>query len=282
MIKKFFIRLICCVALAVGYQPLALSDYVFTSPPRENKDESIAMYKPVTDFLTKATGEKFVYRVSDTWPEYSIAMKNQEYDVVFDGAHFVSWRIKYIDHEILAKLPELLIWRVVSLKESAEIKTLDDLIGKKLCAPKSPNFGYLIIMSHYTNPDREPTQVVTKSWKDGYDGVIKGDCEAAVMPKANHLMYDPDLSKTKALYTHLPYPNQAITAGPRLSSALKAKLRNAILSDEGQAAMSMVRDRFSPGAFLVGAENEEYEGISMVLKRAENFGVPGKLIAKQP
>ena len=273
MNKKCFFRFISGLVLAVGYHPLVLADYILSAPPRETKEDSIAIYQPVANYFTKVTGEKFVFRNADNWSEYTIAMKNQEFDVVFDGAHFVSWRIKYINHEILAKLPELLIWRVVAAKGNVALKSLDDLIGKKLCAPKTPNFGYLIIMSHYTDPQREPVQVITKSWKDGYDGVIKGDCEAAVMPKTNHLMYDLDLYKTKALYTHLPYPNQAFTAGPKLSAALKQKLRNAILSDEGQAAMSLLRERFSPGVYLVSAENEEYEGISMVLKRAENFGV---------
>jgi ABC-type phosphate/phosphonate transport system substrate-binding protein len=282
MKSKYISRFIYFIMLAGAYQPVALSDYVFTAPPRESKEESIEIYQPVADFFTKAIGEKFVFRNQDSWSEYTIAMKNQEYDVAFDGAHFVSWRIKYINHEILAKLPDLLIWRLVALKGSTGINTLDDMIGKKLCAPKSPNFGYLIMMSHYTNPEREPVQVVTKSWKDGYDGVIKGDCDAAVMPKANHLKFDPDLAKTKAVYTHLPYPNQAFTAGPKLSSTLKLKLRNAILSDDGQAAMSLLRERFSPGTFLVSAENEEYEGISLVLKRAENFGAAVHASAKKP
>ena len=282
MKSKYISRFIYFIMLAGAYQPVALSDYVFTAPPRESKAESIEIYQPVADFFTKATGEKFIFRNPDSWSDYTVAMKNQEYDVAFDGAHFVSWRIKYINHEILAKLPDLLIWRLVALKGSADINTLDDMIGKKMCAPKTPNFGYLIMMSHYTNPEREPVQVVTKSWKDGYDGVIKGDCVAAVMPKANHLKFDPDLAKTKAVYTHLPYPNQAFTAGPKLSSTLKLKLRNAILSDDGQAAMSLLRERFSPGTFLASAENEEYEGISLVLKRAENFGAAVQASAKKP
>lgn len=270
-------RLFYFLLLAGVYQPVALSDYVFTAPPRETREEAAAIYLPIVDFLTRATGEKFIYHNPANWSDYTIAMKNQEYDLAFDGAHFVSWRIKYLNHDIIAKLPELLIWRVVARNDNKSINTLDDLIGKKLCAPRSPNFGYLIIMSHYPDPDREPAQVITKSWKDGYDGVIKGDCDAAVMPKTNHLKFDPDLVNSKAVYTHLPYPNQGITAGPRLSPELKQKVRNALLSDEGQAAMSKLRERFSPGAFVVSAENEEYEGISMVLKRAENFGSPAQL-----
>jgi ABC-type phosphate/phosphonate transport system substrate-binding protein len=136
-------------------------------------------------------------------------------------------------------------------------------------------------MSHYTDPAREPVQVVTKSWKDGFDGVVKGDCEAAVLPKTNHLKFDPDMSKAKAVYTHLPYPNQAFTAGPKLSLALKNKVRDAILSEEGQQAMTLLRDRFAPGSNLVAADNEEYEGIYLVLKRAEGFGATMQLSSRR-
>ena len=281
MKDRYIYKLVYSLVLAVGYQSQAWSDYVFTAPPRETKEESQMVYQPVADFLTKATGEKFVFRNPDNWSDYTIAMKNKEYDLAFDGAHFVSWRIKYLNHDVIAKLPELLTWRVISRSDNVAISTFEDMIGKKFCAPKSPNFGYLIMMSHYTNPDREPIQVVTKSWKDGYDGVINGDCDATILPKTNHLKFDPNLQKTKAVYTHLPYPNQGFTAGPRMSTALKQKVRNALLSDDGQAACALLLERFSPGNFLVGADNEEYEGISMVLKRAENFGAAEVISAKK-
>lgn len=281
MKNRIISGLMMSVMLAGACPTLALADYVFTAPPRESKEESLEIYQPVADYLTRATGEKFVFRNPDSWTDYTTRMKNKEYDLAFDGAHFVSWRIKYINHDIIAKLPDLLIWRVIARSDNTSANNLDDLIGKKMCAPKSPNFGYLIMMSHYTNPDKEPVQVVTKSWKDGFDGVMKGDCDVAVLPKTNHLKFDPALAKTKAVYTHLPYPNQAFTAGPRISPALKTKIRNAMLSPEGQTAMSMLRDRFAPGAYLVSADNEEYEGISLVLKRAENFGSNTQLTAKR-
>lgn len=281
MKNRMISGLIVCMLFAGVYPVTALADYVLTAPPRESKEESLEIYQPVADYLSKVTGEKFVYRNPDSWDDYTSRMKKQEYDLAFDGPHFVSWRIKYINHEIIAKLPDLLIWRVIARNDATTIKTLDDLAGKKMCAPKSPNFGYLIMMSHYPNPDKEPVQVVTKSWKDGFDGVMKGDCDVAVLPKTNHQKFDPTLSKTKAVYTHLPYPNQAFTAGPRISPALKTKIRNAMLSGEGQAAMSLLRDRFAPGAYLAAADNEEYDGISLVLKRAEGFGLPVQLSANQ-
>ncbi|TNF37346.1 MAG: hypothetical protein EP315_02775 [Gammaproteobacteria bacterium] len=251
----------------------ALADFVFTSPPRESEEKGNETYLPIANFLSNATGEKFVYQYPGTWTDYTRAMKNQEYDLVFDGPHFVSWRIKFINHEAVAKLPQLHIWRIIVRADNSDVSSLDDLVGRKVCAPGAPNFGTLTMMSHYPNPDREPIQVVTKSWKDGFDAVVRGDCDATVLPKTNHKKFDPEFKNTKAIHTHLPYPNQAFTAGPRLTPAMKNKVRNALLSDEGQQALSRLRDRFTQGAYLVSAENEEYDGISMVLKRAGNFNL---------
>lgn len=261
------------ITLCLLYPVSALSEYTFTAPPRESKQRGTEIYKPIADYLTEVTGEKFTYTHPGNWAEYSRAMKNREYDVAFDGPHFVSWRIKNIDHDAIAKLPQLHIWRVIVRSDDSNIKTLDDLAGKKVCAPKSPNFGMLTMMSHYPNPDKEPIHIITKGWKDGYDGVLKGKCVAAVLPKTNHKKFDPELSNTIAIHTHLPYPNQAFTAGPNLSPELKEKIIDGLLSDDGQQALLKLRERFTRGEKLVSVENEEYEGISMVLKRAGNFHV---------
>ncbi|MCW8935266.1 MAG: phosphate/phosphite/phosphonate ABC transporter substrate-binding protein [Gammaproteobacteria bacterium] len=270
MLKMNFKRI--SVLLLVLIYPLeALSDYLFTAPPRESPERGAEIYKPIADFLTKSTGERFIYKQPSSWAEYSQAMQNKEYDLVFDGPHFVSWRIEYIQHDVLAKLPQLHIWRVIVRADAPGINNLDDLVGKKVCAPKSPNFGMLTMMSHYTNPEKEPIHIITKGWKGAFNAVVEGKCVAAVIPKTNHRKFDPDLKKTKALHTHLPYPNQAFTAGAGITPNLKSKIAKELLSPEGQSALSHLRDRFTRGALLVSADNEEYEGISMVLKRADNF-----------
>lgn len=264
------------LTLFLLYPVSALSDYTFTAPPRESQQRAFEIYNPIAEYLTIATGEKFIYKYPGNWAEYGRGMQNNEYDLAFDGPHFVSWRIKNIDHDAVAKLPQLHIWRVIVRSDSADIQTLDDLVGKKVCAPKSPNFGMLTMMSHYSNPDREPIHVITKGWKDGYNAVVKGKCVATVLPKTNHKKFDPELSNTRAIHTHLPYPNQAFTAGPGLTPEMKAKISDTLLSEDGQIAMLNLRERFTRGDKLVSVDNEEYEGISMVLKRAGNFLVTEK------
>lgn len=259
------------LVLIICYPINALSEYLFSAPPRENVDRGIDIYKPIADFLSKETGERFTYKHPKDWTNYSREMQRSNYDMVFDGPHFVSWRLHNIDHDVVAKLPQLLIWRVITRSEKDDIQTMNDLIGRTVCAPKSPNFGMLSMMSHFTNPEKEPVHVVTKGWKDGYNGVVQGKCEAAVLPITNHKKFDPKQEETKVIHTHLPYPNQAFTLGPNLSPSLKSKVAKLLLSEEGQQSLLKLRNRFSAGEKLVNAENEEYEGVSMMLKRAENF-----------
>ncbi|MCW9012432.1 MAG: phosphate/phosphite/phosphonate ABC transporter substrate-binding protein [Gammaproteobacteria bacterium] len=257
--------------ILLAYPVTVLSDYIFTAPPRESMERGIEIYKPIADYLTRTTGEKFTYRHPQNWSDYSKGMQNHEFDMAFDGPHFVSWRIKNINHDTIAKLPQLHIWRVIARRDNDQVNSVDDLVGRKVCAPKSPNFGMLTMMSHFSNPDKQPVHIVTKGWKDGFNGVVLEKCEAAVLPKTNHRKFDPQLSETKAIHTHLPYPNQAFTLGPRITPDIKMKIQKNLLSEDGQVALSKLRDRFTRGAKLVSAENEEYEGISMVLKRAGNF-----------
>ena len=277
---KNIINTATLLVMSMAYSSIASADYLFTAPPRESVERGIEIYKPIADFLSKKTGETFIYRHPGDWTEYSRGMQNNEYDLAFDGPHFVSWRIKHISHDVMIKLPQLHIWRVVARSDNSRISTVEDLVDKKVCAPKSPNFGMLTMMSHFSNPDRQPIHVITKGWKDGFDGVVQGKCEATVLPKTNHRKFDPKLTKSKAVHTHLPYPNQAMTAGPKLSAALKERVRTALISEEGQEALSKLRERFTRGAHVVSAVNEEYEGISLVLKRANNFLSAKKEVAQ--
>lgn len=259
------------VILFLLHPAYSLADYTFTAPPRESRERAIEIYNPIAQYLTIVTGEIFIYKYPNNWAEYSEGIRNNDYDLAFDGPHFVSWRIKNTNHDAIAKLPQLHIWRVIVKSDNNDIQKLDDLVGKRICAPKSPNFGMLTMMSHFPNPDREPIHIITKGWKDGYNAVVQGKCDAAVLPKTNHKKFDTELSNTRAIHTHLPYPNQAFTAGPNLTPELKEKVIESLLSDDGQMALLNLRERFTGGEKLVSVDNEEYEGISMVLKRAGNF-----------
>ena len=265
--------LIALVGLGVGYVGAAQADFVFSAPPRETQKKGEYFYQPIAEFLTKATGETFVYEYPVSWPTYAKKMKTNHYDLIFDGPHFVSWRIENIQHKALVKLPQQHIWTVIAAKDNIQVNELKDLEARRVCGPASPNFGTLTLFTHFTNPVREPVHTITKGWRNGYDAVLDGKCQAAVLPKTNHEVYDPAKQFTKVIHVHDAFPNQGFTAGPGMSPQLKQKVKAALLSAEGQQAMSRLRDRFTKGKELVAAEDSEFDGVNVVLDRAIGFGI---------
>jgi len=257
--------------LSVLLPQTVLSAYVFTAPPRETTEKGYEVYKPIADFLTKATGQQFVYKQQNTWAEYVKDMRDEKYDLVFDGPHFVDWRIHNIEHHTLVKIPHLLQWRVIARKNDASITKIEDLVGKKTCAPGSPNFGMLNLFNHFKDTNKQPIHVQVKGWNNVYEGVRSGECVAGVLPKKNHQIYDKDELHTKSIHTHLPYPNQAITASNRISNELRKKIRFALLSEEGHKALEKLRKRYTGGTKLVSADDEEYDSIHSLLIKAKSF-----------
>lgn len=251
--------------------PVNVQAYVFTAPPRETAEMGSKVYQPIADFLSQATGEQFIYRQQTNWPEYVRDMRAGKYDLVFDGPHFVDWRIHNLKHHTIAKIPHLLQWRIIARTGDSTIKTLDDMVGKKACAPGSPNFGMLNMFSHFNDPAKQPIHVEVKGWSQVYEGVKNGTCDVGVLPKKNHQIYDPDKKYTKAVHTHLPYPNQAFTASESIPELVREEIRKALLSEDGQKAMIKLRERYTGGTVLVSAEDEEYDSIYSLLLKAKSF-----------
>ena len=247
------------------------AEYVFAAPPRESLEKGNKVYKPISDFLTQVTGEKFIYFHPETWTEYSEKMHAEKFDLVFDGPHFVDWRVKNIGHNVILKLPKIGRWALIARRDDATIRSISDMVGKKACAPGSPNFGMLNMMSHFPDPEKQPVHVKVKGWNNVFNGVKNGKCDVGVLPNTNHNVFDKNKEFTKAIHKHLPYPNQGITHGPRISYVLAEKIKEALLSNDGQAALMKLRKRYTAGKKLTSAENEEYDGVSIVLKRANNF-----------
>ncbi|VAW65145.1 hypothetical protein MNBD_GAMMA10-2626 [hydrothermal vent metagenome] len=272
--KIFKIRTIF-VFLLMFVPQIVLGAYVFTAPPRETSKTGHRVYESIARFLTRSTGYLFEYRQQDTWKGYVKGMRDEQYDLVFDGPHFVDWRIKNIGHRALVKIPHLLQWRVITRRDNATVSKLQDLQGRKVCAPGSPNFGMLNLFNHFKDPDKQPIHVKVKGWNNVYDSVKNGDCVAGVLPKKNHMMYDNVGAYTRAIHTHLPYPNQAFTVSKRISQGLGDEIRRALLSEDGQKALENLRQRYTGGAKLVAAVDEEYDSIYMLLIKAKDFSNNG-------
>ncbi|WP_455203153.1 PhnD/SsuA/transferrin family substrate-binding protein, partial [Kaarinaea lacus] len=139
-----------------GFASFASAELILSAPPRENPSVGEKLYGPLASHLTELLGEKVVYQHPHNWLEYQRDIRRGVYDIVFDGPHFVSWRLEHLKHDVLVKLPGTLEFVVVIHDDNDEIKSMKDLIGKKVCAIPPPNLATLTLIEQFNNPVRQP------------------------------------------------------------------------------------------------------------------------------
>lgn len=250
----------------------AQSTYVFAFPPRESANGADDTYGPIADFLTRATGQKFVAHYVDNYLTYESEMLQNKYDLVLDGPQFISWRMIKEQHTPLARLGGNLVFAVAVDKDRSQAKTIDDLDGHTICALAPPNLATLTMLDQFTNPARQPYVMHVSSFKEGYKYVMSGRCEAlatnlVVLKKLDHVHH-----KLRTVFVSKPLPNQGFSASPRIPAALQEKIKAALLSPAGQAATANLRAKYGNKP-LVAANPEEFNGLARLLKDVWGFSL---------
>jgi ABC-type phosphate/phosphonate transport system substrate-binding protein len=226
---------------------------VLSAPPRDNPEEGAKRFGPVADYLSQTLGRKVVYRHPGTWGGYQSDMQRDAYDLVFDGPHFVSWRIEKHRHNVLVKLPGEFRYVGFVRADNTRIKDIDHFAGQPVCVHAPPNLGTLMLLSGI------------------YKGVLEGKCVAGMLPK-NHLQkYDKDGKQTRVVYEVRPAPEQAFTAGTRVSVDEQARITKALMAPNAEATLASFRDAYAFDGWFVPAGNQEYAGLGAYLKPVQGF-----------
>jgi ABC-type phosphate/phosphonate transport system substrate-binding protein len=244
---------------------------VLSSPPRDSAEEGARRFGPMAEYLSMVLDRKVVYRHPGTWGGYQSDLQRDAYDLVFDGPHFVSWRIEKHLHHALVKLPGDFLYVGFVRKENADIQNIDKLAGQPVCVHAPPNLGTLMLLSAFDNPSRQPNIVITKGYDNIYKGLMEGRCVAAMLPAKHLLKHDKDGVHTRVIYSHRPYPQQALTAGVRLSADEKVKIVNALTAPGAQDALADFRSAYALSGWFVPAGDQEYAGLGAYLKTVQGF-----------
>ena len=248
------------------------AEFVMTAPPRENPEAGAKIYAPLAEHLSTILGEKVVYKHPKNWLQYQRDLRHDVYDIVFDGPHFVSWRLAHLKHEVLVKLPGTLEFVIVVNKDDREIKKMKNLIGKKICGIPPPNLATLTVIEQFQNPVRQP---IIWGVKGGFPNVHKtfkrGGCRAAVFRTTffKKKLTDADRASMRVLYQSKALPNQAISVSRRIDDKYKNKIiRSLTLEETGKKATQGIAKRFGgkKAPSFVAAKNKEYEKHNQLLE----------------
>ena len=269
---RFLLTVVSAAALMMPIGAAHAADLVFSAPPRESASKGQDIYGPIAEELSKALGRKVVYRHPGNWLSYQFDMQKDKYDIVFDGPHFVSWRMAAHQHEPVVKLPGQLKFYVV-VREDSGVSEIGQLSGRMVCGLAPPNLATLTLQAQFPNISRQPLIREVKSFKQGYQTMRAGVCQAVVLPKRWHQELVAGQSGLRTVFESKSVANQAFTASKRLSDSEKLKVTQMLLAPESKQKFDKFINQFAKGKDLEKASVVEYTGHASLLKDVWGFGL---------
>ncbi len=226
--------------------PAFSAELVFSAPPRENAQKGRELYEPIAKKLSEIVGQPVVYQQPKTWAEYATNMRNGQYDIVFDGPHFVAWRQKNLKHEPVVSLPGALQFFIVTNRNNAEINNKRDLIGKKICGMPSPHLATDLVYDLYKNPVLQPDIFeVRGGQRKALEAFREGKCAATIFRTTlfNRLSKE-EKTEFKIVAKTRQLPNQTISVSQRLHNNA-GKIAEFLVSKEGAITADSLLTRYS-------------------------------------
>ena len=271
--KKLVSRWILTALLVFPSSTLLAKDFVFSAPPRGPAAKEADVYEPIAQYLSKVTGKRIVYKHPDNWLNYQNQMQKGNYDLVFDGPHFIGWRMAKVQHRPLAKLPGKLAFVIFVKKDNKDVKSADDLAGNTLCGLAPPNLATLTMYNQFPNPMRQPHVVEVKSFPAGYRNVVKGKCTAGVMrDKMFNKLQKENGGAARVVWSSNGTANQGFSAGPRFSESDRTRIAEALQSKKAAPHLDAFYERFSKkNRNLIPANTQEYAGLGVLLRDVWGF-----------
>jgi len=244
---------------------------VFSTPPTQTAKITMERYGPLAKYLTKKLGRKVVLRPAANFIQYSQALLDNEYDLIFDGPHFIGWRIVKQNHLAIAKLPGKLYFAIISKKGSGLVD-YRRLAGKRVCGVGSPNLMTLGMLDLYPNPASVPVIVPTNGFKGALKCLKSGQGVAAVMPAKFWHKRPGKVKKGLGLIfeSRVYWPHRGFSVGKRIDAATQQKIKDALLSPEGFAAAKNIFKRYKTNRFVT-ATDKEYSRLGKLLRPIWGF-----------
>lgn len=240
----------------------AWADYSFVAEPIYGPQKAAEVYKPLIDYLAKATGEKFTLVTPKNYHFYWRDLRaNEKFDFAFDEAHLADYRIARFQYVPLVRTAERQSYTLVTGADVPE-KTLEALVGRKIVCMGAPSLGYALLLGFYPNPIQQPDiESSAASWRDAVEAVFAGEAEAAMVPTWLKDQY-PNLTPVK---TSVEFAGAAISAAPNVPEAVRTKVADALLKLDQDADLSNLLLELGISKF-VPAVAADYKGAEAMLK----------------
>ncbi|UCH52227.1 MAG: PhnD/SsuA/transferrin family substrate-binding protein [Pseudomonadota bacterium] len=282
MNTKHLLQLGASMLLAIwAANAAANKPYILTAPPRDSGGAEADVYEPIAQYLSAATGKKIDYRHYDNWLTYQDRMRRDEFDIVFDGPHFVGWRIVKLDHEPLVRLPGKLAFVVAVKKDNDKIASVKDLAGRTVCGLAPPNLATLTVLNQFDNPARQPIVVEVKSFKESYAAMANGKCVASILRDNAFKRFNEEKKLGKVIFKSEGIANQGFSVSKRVADADRIKIVQALTAPDAPKRLKAFFERYNKDKDLAKTSRDEYQDLGKLLRDVWGFDLAAESATKR-
>ncbi len=245
---RTLLRAATALWFAVAAQSAQAESLVFSTAPTHDLATTREVYQPLVTYLAETTGLDIQLQIASSYLAYSNAMQRGDYDIAFDGSHFVSWRMRRQGHQPIARLPGEMRVAVV-VQADGGIRQLADLIGRKVCGFDSPNQLTMIFLQQYSNPAQQPVLISQEGFKGVMECLRSGQGVAALVRDTYWNKIDQTgLSLLQGDFG--AYPERTFSVRGDLGPEVVQALTAALLSEQGQLAAAPLLTLFKQPKLL--------------------------------
>lgn len=267
----FLVTITMGTAITAVYADVAtVQPITLVAAPRGSEVDETALYGPIASYLEEKVGRPVRYVYIADWLSYRKAIKDNNYDIFFNGPHFSGWLVTYREHRLVARLAESHTFVAITKSGNSHVTKIKDLAGRASCLHAPPNLGTEIFNSAFDNPARQPHTILITGWKAAFEGVVSGRCAGAILPDTvlNKLN---GTNEVKVIHRFPSIANQAFTATNRLPSKLIADLREAMRAPSANVVGAKLLAAYASKGF-VEAKEADYTSAADFLKDDFSLG----------
>lgn len=256
---------VACLSLLFGASTASAAEYRFTPEPTYNPVSAEEVYKPLLDYLHKATGETFILVTPANYSSYSKDLRTPDStDFSYDEAHFADYRIQHSKFiPLVRRLQPTSYTLLASPYFEGDTKSPKGLENASIATMPAPSLGYALLAELYPDPVQQPkVRSNAASWREAMDILNSGEADAMIFP--TWMLETFGNPSHIPVYTSKEFAGPAILASPNVPEDVRNKVRDALLNVDGAPELAELLLELGVTKF-VPASASDYEGDQKML-----------------
>ena len=244
--RKVLFILCLAVCLVSPLQAHAKDAMIFGFLPILSPQKLVARFGPLTDYLAKQLDRPVRLETAANYAEFLSRTNERRYDILFTAPHFYYIAQRQAGYRVLVRVNAPTMPALIVARNDSNIKTLDDLRGKKLSTVDPLALGTALVRAHLSehniDPDKDLTLVATPTHNASLLSAYKRITDAAslMLPPFNRAK--PEIKNNMRIVSQtVGTPHMPISVATTVSAEDAAVIENALLnlqtSEDGKALL---------------------------------------------